>query len=50
MYSVESYIQKKRIGKENNQSYCKHTQKYKHCPKKQWNVTWVYSIKILTWL
>lgn len=52
MYSVESYfLQKKRIGKkETNQSYCKHRQKYKHCPEKQWNVTWVYSIKILTWL
>lgn len=62
MYSVESYylfyyffkyfffLQKKRIGKEKNQSYCKHTQRYKHCRKKQWNVTWVYSIKILTWL
>lgn len=43
-------LQKKWIGKEKNQSYCKHTQKYKHCPKKQWNVTWVYSIKISTWL
>lgn len=47
MYSVE-FLQKKR--KEKSHSYCKHTQKYKHCPKKQWNVTWVYSIKILTWL
>lgn len=51
MYSVESYFTKEENRKkEKNQSYCKHRQKYKHCPEKQWNVTWVYSIKILTWL
>lgn len=45
VYSVESYFYKnkkiggeKEKGEKKKQSYCKHTQKYKHCPrkKKQW--------------
>lgn len=42
----------KEKGEKKKQSYCKHTQKYKHCPRKKnnGNVTWAYSSNILTWL
>lgn len=52
MYSVESYfLQKKRIGKEKRINHTVSTDRnISTVSKKQWNVTWEYSIKILTWL